>query len=475
MTTTPKKIPGLADLVRMRDELVQGFKDLVSLTEHLEEIADEVGARIDWTHDRDIKDKIKKADVDFWEYLIERAGVCDSMTVKARDDYMKRIREKAPKFEPKAIAALRENADRLYAEGYEQTIKEVHRQFIGCAYNSGDRNFRKKDNLQKIENQFRIDGPIYWYGMMGRFDLRDGGCLEDLLTACYLMDDKPKQSHARNFYSTAYATFRDSKDDTVITPYFTVKAYKNGNQKITWNPDQQKILDKINRFGAEGQEALGDALRKRYKPSHFPHKGYDPETVIENFDGGPDLQFYPTPPELVERLLELADLRPGLRCLEPEIGDGAIGLPMLEIVLGDEPMGNGGVQGFEIDHDRAVSLTSRNLPGLWVENVSFLSVKPETWGVFERIVMNPPFHNQADAIHVLHALRFLAPDGGLVAVMGAGIESSQTRTAKALRAAVQARGGRFEENPAGTFKAAGTMVRTVTLVIPPKPAQNTGD
>jgi predicted RNA methylase len=463
--TTPKKIPGLADLVRMRDELVQGFKDVESLIKHLDDLADEVGIRVDWTHDRQIKDKVQKVDVGFWEYLIERAAVCDSMTVKARKEYMERVRTKAPKFEPKAIAALRENADRIYADGYTQTLKEVHRQFIGCAYNSGDRNFRKKDNLQKIENQFRIDGPIYWYGRMGRFDLHDGGCLEDLLTACYLMDDKPKPNIANNFYSTAYTGFRDSKDDTVVTPYFTVKAYKNGNQKITWNPDQQKILDKINRFGAEGQEALGDALRKRYKPEHFPHRGYDPDTVIENFDGGQDLQFYPTPPELVDRMVEWARTESDLRYLEPSAGDGAIAVELLDWI---SPENGGLVQAFEIDQERALALSARNLDGLKVEIVDFLKVKPEAWVPFDRILMNPPFHGQADAIHVLHAFRFLAPQGGLVAVMAAGIESSQTRTAKALRAAVQARGGRFEPNPPATFKAAGTMVRTVTLVIPPK-------
>ncbi len=460
MSQAPKKIPGLADLVRMRDELVQGFKDIENLIGHLNEITDEVGFHIDWNHERDLKDKIKKTDVGFWEYLIERAGVCDSMTVQSRKEYLERVRTKAPAFEPKAIAALRENADRIYSEGYAQTLREVHRRFIGCGYNSGDRNFRKKDNLQKIEIQFRISGPVYWYGMMGRFDLRDGGCLEDLLTACYLMEGKPKPNYSNNFYSLAYAAFRDSKDDTVLTPYFTVKAYKNGNQKVTWNLDKRSVLDKINRFGAEGLDALGDALRKRYKPGHFAHGGFDAEVAAENFEGGPDLQFYPTPADLVARMIAWAQLGPGLLCLEPSAGDGSLAEAIAQVVGRDR------VHCFEIDKDRSEACREKGL-ATWHQDFLHLKRTSVPDSGFDRIVMNPPFHAQADAIHVLHALRFLRAGGGLVAVMGAGIESSQTRLAKALREAVSLRRGHFEPNPAGSFKVSGTLVRTVTLVIPP--------
>jgi predicted RNA methylase len=404
--------------------------------------------------------------------VLEHTGVVGAMTERARAEYLERLEKKPPPFTLKALEDLAQNADRIYSEGFEQTIKEVRQAFIGCHYTGGDWRMQKKDNLQRIESQFRSRGPISWDIYMRRFSIRDGGKFNDLLTACRLLDGKPRPTYADNFLALADKGLKDGP--IVVTPYFKVQAFKNGNHLTTWNPEREDILERLNRWGSD-ENTIGDTKRKRYKREHFENGGFDTSTAAENFQAGPDLQFYRTPPDLVRMLLEYAEPENGLRYLEPSAGDGAIATQLIDWVDVDADGHTSGiVQAFEIDHDRAMALSGKAYIGLAVKHADFLKEKPEDWAKFDRIVMNPPFHNQADAIHVLHALRFLEPHGGLVAVMGAGIESSQTRTAKALRDAIRARGGRFEPNPADSFKVSGTRVRTVTLVIPPKKPENEG-
>ena len=85
---------------------------------------------------------------------------------------------------------------------------------------------------------------------------------------------------------------------------------------------------------------------------------------------------------------------------------------------------------------------------------------------YDRVLMNPPFGRQADIRHVTHALGFVKPGGMVVAVMSAGTEFRQDKTATAFREMVEARGGRLERLPDDAFAGAGISVRTVLAVIP---------
>lgn len=75
-------------------------------------------------------------------------------------------------------------------------------------------------------------------------------------------------------------------------------------------------------------------------------------------------------------------------------------------------------------------------------------------GVFDRIIMNPPFERGADIKHILHAREMLKAGGRLVAICADG-----TRQAETLKPLADT----WEELPEGTF--AGTGVRTVLLTI----------
>ncbi|MCO5759766.1 hypothetical protein NHG60_28245, partial [Citrobacter freundii] len=89
-------------------------------------------------------------------------------------------------------------------------------------------------------------------------------------------------------------------------------------------------------------------------------------------------QFYATVGELQKRAIDECMVASGMRLLEPNIGLGALlkGLP--EGV---------DVTGFDI-HPAAVAITGLR----WNVTLNdFLLVKPENTGLFERILMNPPF------------------------------------------------------------------------------------
>jgi len=161
--------------------------------------------------------------------------------------------------------------------------------------------------------------------------------------------------------------------------------------------------------------------------------------------------FFPTPAPLVERLLEIADLRPGLSCLEPSAGDGAIAAPVAERV-GPENL-------------VAVELLDRNVEtlrrrGIRVIQGDFLTYRPEQ--PFDRVVMNPPFSRQADIDHVWHAWSLLRPGGRLVSIMSASITFRDNRKTQAFRELLEQH-GQLTPNPEGSFRTSGTMVNTVTI------------
>ena len=88
---------------------------------------------------------------------------------------------------------------------------------------------------------------------------------------------------------------------------------------------------------------------------------------------------------------------------------------------------------------------------------------PEETGLYDLVVMNPPFDRERDIDHVTHALRFLKSDGQLVAIMSAGTEFRETKKAVAFRAMIAKLNGSYRDLPAGSFSEVGTYVNTLIL------------
>ncbi|WP_313329804.1 SAM-dependent methyltransferase [Comamonas sp.] len=170
-----------------------------------------------------------------------------------------------------------------------------------------------------------------------------------------------------------------------------------------------------------------------------------------------EFNFFPSPPAVVHRLLELAKIETGMRVLEPSAGDGAIAWACAA--------GGALVDCYEIQQGNAFFLAMNAPHELGKTTVAdFLTVGPEP--VYDRVVMNPPFLKQADIKHVMHAHQFLKPGGLLVAVMAAGVTFRTDSRTQAFNELVQDRGGHIEPLPENSFKSSGTGVNTVIAVIP---------
>lgn len=165
-------------------------------------------------------------------------------------------------------------------------------------------------------------------------------------------------------------------------------------------------------------------------------------------------QYFPTPAAVVQRVIELADLKPGMEVLEPSAGSGAIAAAAAER--------GAVVDCIEQDPGYAAVLADESVART-LTVADFLAVPAEPR--YDRVVMNPPFTRGADMQHVEHALRFLKPDGLLVSVMSWAVTFHGRRTA-AFRALVEARGGTVEAVAEGAFKESGTDVPTVIVAIP---------
>jgi predicted RNA methylase len=176
-----------------------------------------------------------------------------------------------------------------------------------------------------------------------------------------------------------------------------------------------------------------------------------------------DFGYFPTPVRIVNMMIALAGLEPGMLVLEPSAGRGAIVAELLQYPV----------------HLSAVELLSANLDALQhcgdARNNRFMTFDTvrcdflcmEARPSYDRVIMNPPFAKQADIHHVNHALKFLKPTGKLVSVMSAGVRFRENVLSTDFRASLEARDGYFIDLDPGAFKESGTMVNTVIAVFPP--------
>lgn len=168
----------------------------------------------------------------------------------------------------------------------------------------------------------------------------------------------------------------------------------------------------------------------------------------------PDL--FATPVALAARVVEEADIHPGDRILEPSAGTGRL----IDAALLPWRW-SGELVAVERNYDLVRNLVER-YRGATVIHADFLECGADL-GTFDRIIMNPPFENQADIKHVLHAAKLLKPGGRLVAIMSAGVTFRENHPATAFREFVESRDGTIEALPADSFKESGTGVNAVLV------------
>ena len=179
---------------------------------------------------------------------------------------------------------------------------------------------------------------------------------------------------------------------------------------------------------------------------------------IEYTDLKKDLEWFETPPELAKKMVAKLGRIGEEFVLEPNIGRGGIA-KFLECPKDQ-------VIGYDIHQpfiDELSDLGYKNLScGDFLDSSRFAPGYKE----FSYIIMNPPFHNGSDCRHVLHAWKFLAPGGILVAVTSPAWKCRKGGIFQEFKALVEEFGnGEEEDIPEGTFKEAGTNVKTVLVTL----------
>lgn len=168
-----------------------------------------------------------------------------------------------------------------------------------------------------------------------------------------------------------------------------------------------------------------------------------------------DFNAFYTPADLAALVIQRADIRQGMRVLEPSAGEGALARPVA-LLVSDVVCVDVRPTTFLVEWDRAA---------LEAHEGDFLALTFADLGTFDRVVMNPPFAKRQAEAHVLHAFSFLKPGGRLVAIMPVSVTFRDDRIGSEFRAFLAHHSAVVERLPEGAFRSSGTAVSTVMIIV----------
>ena len=199
--------------------------------------------------------------------------------------------------------------------------------------------------------------------------------------------------------------------------------------------------------GIHNEHEMRQALRE-YLPMRGKSAQADPVKKAERELIGRKLPgFFPTPPTVIDRMLAEAEIDSSHSVLEPSAGKGDI----IDAIKTQHDGAN--VKGLEFNRTLQGVLDAK---GHDIEYGDFMEHK----GEYDRIVMNPPFENRADAQHTRHAYDNLKKGGKLVSLVSSGTMTASTGEAKKFQDWLDSVGGHAEPLPEGSFKGKDSFRQT---------------
>jgi hypothetical protein len=277
--------------------------------------------------------------------------------------------------------------------------------------------------------------------------VHDGHNLERLQKALYALAD----AHESGEIPTCLAGLKTKKE---IEPLVRTRgdgsggyySYVDTGEYVYDTPEARALQELIDGSPEECAEAHRlEEIRRR-----------EAEVLL---DIGQIPGFFPTPARVVQRLLGLASIDPGMSVLEPSAGSGAIA----DVIRESCPQAHLAV--CEINYSLRELL---DLKGYYlIEAHDFLEYYVTQNGVdgWDRIVMNPPFEHLKDVDHVRHAYDCLSAGGRLVSVMSESAFFRKDKKAAEFREWLDERGGYTEPLEEGAFKEIGVGVKARVAVI----------
>jgi len=246
-------------------------------------------------------------------------------------------------------------------------------------------------------------------------------------------------------------------ENDVLTVLSTITI--DGNKVVITGQLDRKLYLAVNKV----LERIGGKWNQKAKAHVFDG---DPTSRLNNviecgvLDPLVKTGYFPTPPEIVDKMIELANIEPLDTILEPSAGQGHIADRICETVgrctddicvceILPENIRILKSKGYEVNRDNFIP---------FADDLNRHGIK------FHRILMNPPFERQADINHVTTAFDLLAPNGVLVAIMSVGVTFRENKKTIEFREKIlEPNCTHLEHLPDGSFKESGTMVNTILL------------
>lgn len=409
-----------------------------------------------------------------WEYVVDRCGLGQLMDTQAKKELDAALRYVPMKTDRRGELITEEESGKgpppFSAESARATIEKfagdagtIWRRGIANCFSALDRRFRSHDGF-KVGSRIILDrlandwGSVEYHGTRANhfrdiertFQILDGRDPRHSRSDFLFQVDRERRDMPRERYSMA--TFQSEHDG----PYFKVRVYKNGNAHLWFTRDD--LVELVNKTLAEYYgEVIGDG-RTTDEDIFAKRK----TTPAKSFG------FYPTPAALAAKIANRVPYseKPYL-ILEPSAGTGNLASALLkprEITHCGKLVGNirHKVDCVEVQEPLAAALReSRKFNR--VAAGDFLRMPPTP--IYDGVVMNPPFDLERDIDHVTWALRFLKPEGFLLAIMSAGTEFRETKKAGAFRKLLAERKGWMVDLPPASFAEVGTYVNTVLVGI----------
>lgn len=213
-------------------------------------------------------------------------------------------------------------------------------------------------------------------------------------------------------------------------------------------------------------EGIGGKWNRKAKGHVFDSDPNDSFTNMlstgETTDFKKEFQFFETPSELAQRMVDMAEIEDGDYVKEPSAGKGVI----VEAIKEYET-NNNLTLGFIINE-----LSEENWKYLIKKYGHGINIKI-SWGDFlkttsrdaNKIIMNPPFSKQQDIDHILHAYSLLNLHGILVSIASESPFFRENKKSVAFREFLSNVNAEVIKLPEGTFKQSGTMVNTRLIKI----------
>ena len=185
----------------------------------------------------------------------------------------------------------------------------------------------------------------------------------------------------------------------------------------------------------------------------------------ENVNIKKDFQFFATPDDLADQLVEIADISNSDTFLEPQGGDGAI----IRAILRKLPTAK--IDTYELMEQNQDIL--KKMPAVNLLGEDFLIV--DETKKYSKIICNPPFRKYQDVDSFYKAWNCLADGGKLVSIMSKSWQYQNVSKAISFRRFLNDISSDIIEIPAGTFKESGTNIATVIVVASKKSTTSLSD